>query len=101
MSTKSNTELRDKIRKAMAANPFKPGESIAANPDFIEQAVYEAQVDALYQLVVESQLSIWKELRKGEGFYVHGDGTIDVSMDYIDEKITELQSQLSSIGESK
>ena len=82
-----NNELRDKI-----AEICRKG-----NAGIAETRV----VDALYQLVVESQVEIWKDLSKNAS-NLSNSGTANQSLQSMaNRKVRELQSQLSSIGESK
>ena len=88
-------ELRDKIRSYVNDGLEK---TFIATDNLDKKSGVEAVdgvVEALYQLVVESQLKA--RIREAQGFYNNDERLNEI----VKERVSKLQSQLSSIGESK
>ena len=120
MSTKSNTELRDKILALVPQTACEfgcdgngtysdtdmDGEQVAAQCEYC-YVVRFPTVDALYQLVVESRIKggmheiagvLSKNMDNGGIVRTNASNPRATTLN---ERYIELQSQLSSIGESK
>lgn len=66
-------------------------------PQWESTSIDEAK-DAVYQLVVESQIQILEAMKDHRSFLDWGDGVPSELDDYLEKRKGEPQSQLSSIG---
>jgi len=58
-----------------------------------------AQATFMWRTAVEAQQKIWRELKSGEGFYTNKDGCREIHLDYILERLDQLDRLLETEGE--